>query len=382
MGAAEVIDQQTQTYITALFALAEKDLQFINGFFAPVCYTFFRMIEDQGEALCDDLENGSLSEDLKVDEEIRAEVNRNLRVEAHRVNQVRRELQKGTDGLALRLWPNLKMIYIAITGAFEPMYRMLKSSYIKGVYVKGSMHASTEAVVGFPQESLGDLGEKPRGFVFAHSSAFFEFIPEDGMDSASPRTIFLDQLQVGKTYEVLITTRNGLYRYRFGDVIKVVGFFDGNPIYEFKYRSGQLLNLKTEKTSENVFYDALRAAEMEWKGMSIVDYTATESTNVQLIPATIGEIFLPHDSSINLIELMLFKVDRKLREISKVYDTYRANGSIACMEVIQVKPGTFSKLKAVVIKDTNSQQYKTARANRKPELLTLLLGSRIGDKNI
>ncbi|ELU01890.1 hypothetical protein CAPTEDRAFT_100125 [Capitella teleta] len=287
MGAAGVTDQQTQTYITALFALAEKDLQFIDGMLAPICYTFFRMIEDQGDALCDDLENGFLSENFKVDEEVREEVNRNLRVESHRANQVRRELRKGTDGLALRLWPNLKMVHIAITGAFEPSYRMLKSSYIKGVYVRRFIHVSTEAAIGAPQESIADSGEKPRGYVFAHSSAFFEFIPEDEMDSASPKTFFLDQLQVGQTYEVIITTQNGLYRYRFGDVIKVVGFIDENPIYEFKYRSGQLLNLKTEKTSENVFYDALRAAEMEWKGMSIMDYTATESTNVQLIPGGI-----------------------------------------------------------------------------------------------
>ncbi|ELU08370.1 hypothetical protein CAPTEDRAFT_181851 [Capitella teleta] len=393
---AAVSDQQTQNYIMALFALAEDDLQYIDGLLAPLCWNFFRLITDRGEDLCHDLENGCLSGRIKVEEGVRKEINRKLRVGVNRASQVRKELRKGSEGLALRLWPNLKLVHIATTGTFASAYRTLKSSYLKGVHCRRMMHVSSEAQIGFPPECHIDSEENPHTFVFAHSSAFFEFIPEDEMDSPSPKTFFLDQLQVGQTYEVLLTTRNGLYRYRLGDVIKVVGFLHENPIYEFQYRAGQLLNIKTEKTSENVFYAALRAAELEWTGVSIVDYTSTESTNVELLP----DVEWQNDSKKRYLLFLELRnqttentpcfiredqqrlVDQKLREMSRVYDTYRANGSIACMEVVQVKPGTFSNMKAIVIKETNNQQYKTARANRKPDLLTLLLGSRIADPNI
>ncbi|ELU04490.1 hypothetical protein CAPTEDRAFT_73334, partial [Capitella teleta] len=381
-AAIEVTDHQIQVYIIALFALAEEEIEYMDCILAPMCYTLFKAIEDRGEELCRDLENGSLSLAIEVDDKIRSEVNRNLRVESSRASRVRRELQKGSEGLALRLWPHLKIVTMTTTGAFEAQSRMLKSSFIKGVFCKAFGHVASEAPIGVSPECHQDSLEKVQSYTFAHSNAFFEFIPEDEIHSQSPNTFFLDQLQLGQSYEILITNRNGFYRYRLGDVIKVVGFLHENPIYEFQYRAGQLLSLKTEKTSEHAFYAALKAAEMEWKGLSIEDYTSTESTNVELIPGLTKNYYLlfveirsrrSENESCILRQDEQHLVDSKLREISEVYDTYRANGSIQCMEVIQVKPGTFSKIKAIAIKETNNQQYKTARANRKPDLLTLLL---------
>ena len=48
--------------------------------------------------------------------------------------------------------------------------------------------------------------------------------------------ILLFQLRVGGCYEMVLTTMNGLYRYRLGDVIKVVDFYYDTPVYEFSYR--------------------------------------------------------------------------------------------------------------------------------------------------
>ena len=38
---------------------------------------------------------------------------------------------------------------------------------------------------------------------------FFEAIREDDMDLASPATLFLDQLEVGQAYELVITNLTG-----------------------------------------------------------------------------------------------------------------------------------------------------------------------------
>ncbi len=49
-------------------------------------------------------------------------------------------------------------------------------------------------------------------------SCFFEFLPMDGTgDEAHPLT--MDQLTVGKEYEVIITNLSGFCRYRIKDVI-------------------------------------------------------------------------------------------------------------------------------------------------------------------
>ena len=38
-------------------------------------------------------------------------------------------------------------------------------------------------------------------------------------------------------YEMVYTSPTGLYRYRTGDIIRIVDFFNQTPIYEFVYRS-------------------------------------------------------------------------------------------------------------------------------------------------
>lgn len=48
--------------------------------------------------------------------------------------------------------------------------------------------------------------------------------------------MLLLQAEVGQVYELVITNASGLYRYRFGDVIKVVGHHNTCPVIEFHYR--------------------------------------------------------------------------------------------------------------------------------------------------
>jgi len=45
------------------------------------------------------------------------------------------------------------------------------------------------------------------------------------------------KVQLGEQYEMVYTSWTGLYRYRTGDVVKVVDFFHQSPVYEFQYRS-------------------------------------------------------------------------------------------------------------------------------------------------
>ena len=52
----------------------------------------------------------------------------------------------------------------------------------------------------------------------------------------NPKTLLLDEVEKGKNYELVMTTRTGLYRYRNGDVIEVSGFHENCPVFKMKYR--------------------------------------------------------------------------------------------------------------------------------------------------
>jgi len=48
----------------------------------------------------------------------------------------------------------------------------------------------------------------------------------------------LSKVHLGEMYEIVYTSmQNGLYRYRTGDVVKIVNFFHQSPVYEFQFRS-------------------------------------------------------------------------------------------------------------------------------------------------
>jgi len=106
----------------------------------------------------------------------------------------------------------------------------------------------------------------------------------------------MDEVEAGQSYELAVTTAWGLYRYRLGDVVQVVGFFEGGdgrrgaPLIEFGYRLGQLLNVRGEKTSERAMAEALRhaSASEAWRGRGagLVDYCCVD-------PAIPRASFLP-----------------------------------------------------------------------------------------
>ena len=100
---------------------------------------------------------------------------------------------------------------------------------------KGLM--STEAAVSFP------YGDGP-GSILAARSGFFEFVDDGGASH------FAWQLEVGRTYRLIVTTGSGLYRYDTQDMVKVVGFSGDTPRLQFIGRAGMVSDLCGEKLTE------------------------------------------------------------------------------------------------------------------------------------
>lgn len=86
-----------------------------------------------------------------------------------------------------------------------------------------------------------NLKENSGQYILVPGAMFFEFIPihENNIEEEEEdisKVLFIDQLEIDKSYEIVITNFSGLYRYRMGDVIKIVGYHNASPIIEFQYR--------------------------------------------------------------------------------------------------------------------------------------------------
>ena len=121
---------------------------------------------------------------------------------------------------------------------------------VKEVPIYTPLYAATEGLIGF------NPNPKKESYVLCNAM-YYEFIPEHEMHTEKPKVLTVDEIELEKNYELVITTYSGLARYRFGDVIKIVGFYNEAPEIEFKYRSGQLLDCFGEKTRYFIFSEKL-----------------------------------------------------------------------------------------------------------------------------
>ena len=149
-------------------------------------------------------------------------------------NHRARELEHADLHQPKSLWPNLRVISCWGDSHAELSLAELRRRF-PNVFVQAKGLLATEAFVTIP---FG--GRRP----VAVRSHFFEFIDEHGQVHR------VHELREHETYEVVVTTAGGLWRYRTGDQIQVTGFLGRTPSLRFIGRNGNVSDLFGEKLSE------------------------------------------------------------------------------------------------------------------------------------
>lgn len=174
----------------------------------------------------------------------------------------------------------------------------------------------------------------------------------------------------------MVTTYAGFYRYRLGDMVKVVDFYHKSPVLEFLYRKGQLLNIAGEKTSEAAVQQAMTQT------MAILEHSLVDFTVALDLSDTVGKYVFYLE-----VEARDIKAEEtaKLRAIleQQLYAAnprYRAGiegKRIAPCVVRLVKPGTFQRLRQELVKRGASlNQVKIPRLIQDARLIAILENNR------
>lgn len=375
----DVPSEPAGLYIHVLFALRDRDLGAILGNFAFWIHGVFVFLERNWKLLVQDLEKGEINMDLDITDGVRKELNKLLKPDKQRANELRVEFQKGFDGIARRIWPHLAYVHGVVSGSSELYATQLRERYLKGVALCSTIYGATEGLIGV---NLWPLNSE-LCYLLVPRSMFFEFIPLEHTHEEQPKTLFGDEIEPGCLYELVVTTLSGLYRYRIGDVVKVVRFYNNCPVVEFQYRQGQLLNMRSEKTTETMMYEAITNV-LRGKGekFNLVDYTCAESILLDFIPTkmdfvkeNIGQgknnnhrckadfddvkpfyiIFLEFSATRDPGENrpLSQELDHALCEVNPFYLIRRENGGcIDRLKVCLVQPGTFKKFRDFLLKVT------------------------------
>lgn len=114
----------------------------------------------------------------------------------------------------LEVWPNLE-VFVHGAVAFTPYQSLFK----KLIPSPGMRYMETyNASEGF--FGIQDSSDDKDLLLMLDYGIYYEFIPFDQIDDENPKTIGLDEVQIGKNYALVITTNAGLWRYKIGDTVK------------------------------------------------------------------------------------------------------------------------------------------------------------------
>ena len=358
-------DQQVANYLHLLFALQERNLAYLGSPFPSIIVQLFRVLEKQWPEIIQDLASGKISSHLTLDSTHRAKLEEGLKADPLRAEELRRELSKGMQGIAPRVWPNMTYVNCVAGGSFSIYLDSLRF-YIGNLPVFSGIYGATEALIGIAT-NVNDVR-----YVVTPRSAFFEFIPLEESFDPNPATYELDQVKVGEMYEVVVTNYSGFYRYRLGDVIKVVGHFQQSPEIEFMYRKGQLLNVAAEKTSEQAVQQAL-ALTAKAAGVILEDYTTALD-----LEGTAGrylfyiEVNEPVITPARVLE-MRNMLEQYLGEANPRYLAGVKAKQINTLDIHVVRAGTFLILKQELLKrGVSLNQLKIPRFIQDPLLIQTL----------
>ncbi len=206
------------------------------------------------DAYVEDIEKGTLNKDLKIDPEIRAEIETYLKPNPKRAAELRALREKYGDVLPKHYWPNLQILTTWKCGNTKVYLDKFKDSFPEGMLHQEFGYFSSECRFGLV------LDDTLNTVLFPHFH-YYEFIKEEDLENPNPTFYQLDELEEGKRYCPYVTTFAGLYRYNMNDLLEIGPKFKGTPTVHMIQKVNGIVTITGEKLHERQFIEAVRKAE-------------------------------------------------------------------------------------------------------------------------
>ena len=325
-------DAVNSTYFHLRFALQRRDLTFLGSMVVTLLTTMFDYFENNWELICNDIEKGTIDPSIKCPPELRAKWEKKFKPMPERAAEIRRECEKGFDTpIAKRIWPDFVWSY-GMVGSTLAFYVEKLRRYIGDAPIHNMGYAAAEGYMAMPVEL--DVND----YVLLPRSIFFEFIPIDDPECERPLT--MQEIEVGKEYELVVTNFSGLYRYQIEDVVRVTGFYNKTPKVEFLYRNNLAMNIANEKTTTQMVdwaaAETQKKAGISFKGYSFYADTSVDPVRYMLLAEPEEDIPAERIPEIEAI------LDEFLNESNEKYFKYRRWGMLSAPKFNILKKDTYA----------------------------------------
>jgi hypothetical protein len=238
---------------------------------------------------------------------------------------------KGAKSI-LEIWPNLEVFFHGAV-AFGPYREQFKKLIPKSDMNYMETYNASEGFFG-----IQDRSDSDELLLMLDYGIYYEFVPLSQLDEDHPKSLTLDEVEIGKVYAIIITTNGGLWRYRIGDTVK---FTSINP-YRIKIagRTKHFINAFGEElmieNAEHAITEACRKTEAQLHNFTAAPryLEVGEKGGHEWV---IEFVIEPND-----LERFTSILDETLREINSDYDAKRHKDIALVAPIIHSAPhGTF-----------------------------------------
>jgi hypothetical protein len=308
--------------------LAGADVRIIVALNPSKIVGLAEVLADRGDDLITDLRAGTLD-----GQPCQAEPNRAV---AARLATARRH----HGGLRLTdVWPRLSLV-VSWNSASAALYRPWLEEVTPGIPKLPFSATGTEGIVTIPVDGHPSAGP------LAVDLGLYEFVPAeirgDGAELAPDvETLDYREIEVGRSYDIVMSQANGLQRYDLGDRYRVVDRVGEVPRLEFVGRTGFVSSFTGEKLTEEDVHLAVRLALGEHWGSRPPMFTCVPVWAQP--PGYTLAIELPDGFPVPAGQLA-GRVERELRSLNIEYAEKRRAERITPMSVLPVPPGTFAAI--------------------------------------
>ncbi|KAJ4831523.1 Jasmonoyl--L-amino acid synthetase jar4 [Turnera subulata] len=318
-----------------------EEIQVVSSTFAHSIVLAFGTFEQIWEELCCDIRKGILSSRVTAPS-VRTAMSKLLRPNPELADLISKKCLGLSNwyGLIPELFPNVKYVYAIMTGSMEPYVKKLRH-YAGDVPLMCGDYGASEGWIAANVNP--NLPPESATFAVLPDIGYFEFIPANEHICTEPQPVDLADVKIGEEYEILLTTFGGLYRYRLGDVVKVMGFHNSTPELKFIRRKSLLLTINIDKNTERDLQLVVEEAGklLAEEKLEVVDFSS--QTDVSTDPGHYV-IFLEisGEASEEVLKECCNCLDRSFADAGYV-SSRKVNG-IGPLELRVVWKGTFQKV--------------------------------------